>query len=125
VNALRQIHAALVTGGRLVDTQPVGVHPRIETGGATLGTLDMTEWARTIVAIDQRFEEAIDAGLFGLEQERQFIVTDEYDDGPEFVAETREWQGTHIDAGFAHQLAREQRPVRLHQEIRLRVLRTL
>jgi hypothetical protein len=125
VNALRQIHAALVPGGRVIDTQPVSAQPPIEAEAGDLGTLDMREWARTIATIDGQLERAIGDGLFALEEECRFVVTDSYDDGAEFVAEVREWAGTHIEDAFAQRLAQERGPVQLHQEVRLRVLRAL
>jgi hypothetical protein len=99
VNALTRIHAALVPGGLVIDTQPVSARPPIETESAQLGTLDMREWAQTIETIDREFAQAIGDRLFALAAERRFVVTDGYDDGEEFVAETREWRGTHIDPG--------------------------
>jgi hypothetical protein len=125
VNALTRIHAALVCGGRLVDTQPVSARPPIETEVGALGTLDMREWAQTIETIDRRVEQAIGDGLFAVDEECRFVVSDSYDDGAEFVAEVREWAGTRIEQPFAERLATELRPVRLHQEVRLRVLRAL
>lgn len=125
MNALTRIHAALVPGGLVIDTQPLSARPPIETESAQLGTLDMREWAQTIETIDRQFDQVIGDRLFALDAERRFVVTDGYDDGAEFVAETREWRGTHVDPGFAAQLARERRPIRLHQDVRLRVLRAL
>ena len=125
MNALSQIHAALVPGGRVIDTQPVSARPPIEAEAGDLGTLDMREWARTIATIDGQLERAIGDGLFALEEECRFVVTDSYDDGAEFVAEVREWAGTHIGDAFAQRIAQERGPVQLHQEVRLRVLRAL
>jgi hypothetical protein len=76
VNALRRIHAALVPDGLVVDTQPVSARPRVEAGGLQLGTLDMREWRVTIDAVDALVAETIDDGLFVLEAERSFMVTD-------------------------------------------------
>ncbi len=125
MHALRQIHAALVPGGRVVDTQPVSPQPPIEAEAGELGRLDMREWAQTIQTIDGRVEQVIGDGLFALEEERRFVVTDFYDDGAEFVAEVGEWAGTQIEDAFGARLATERRPVELHQEVRLRVLRAL
>ena len=125
MNALTRIHAALVSGGRLVDTQPVSAQPPIETEAGALGTLDMREWAQTIETIDRRVEQAIGDGLFAVDEECRFVVSDSYDDGAEFVAETRGWAGTRIDEAFAARLESEHRPVRRHQQVRLRVLRAL
>ncbi len=125
MNALSQIHAALVPGGLVIDTQPVSAQPPIEAEAAPLGRLDMRSWAQTIATIDGRVEQAIGDGVFQIEEERRFVVTDGYDDGAEFVAEVREWAGTHIEDAFAARLATERRPVQLRQEVRLRVLRAL
>jgi hypothetical protein len=125
VNALRTIHRALVPGGLLVDTQPVSALPPIETAAGELGRLDMREWAQVIEAVDRRVEEAIRDGLFALEEQRRYVIGDDYDDGADLAAEVREWVGTRVDQELAGRLAAETRPVRLHQEVRLRVLRAV
>jgi hypothetical protein len=123
VNALRKIHHALVPGGLVIDTQPVSAHPPIESASGKLGTLDMSEWARTIKTIDGLVQQAIDQCLFDLEHESRYVVTDDYDDGAEFVAVTRDWAGTNVSVALAARANREQGRVRLHQEVRLRLLR--
>ena len=123
MNALQKIHDALVPGGLLVDTQPVSAEPAVDSRAGPLGALDMREWAQTIATIDRRVEQSMRGGLFGLEDERRFVVTDEYDDGAELVAETSEWAGTHLDDTFAELVRSQPRPVRLHQQNRLRRLR--
>jgi hypothetical protein len=124
VNALRKIHGALVAGGLVIDTQPVSPHPPVETDAGELGTLDMSEWARTIEEIDRLTEQTIRAGLFTVVDQRRLSVTDHFDTGAELVAEVREWAGTHIDPTQAERIARAKLPVRVHQEVRLRVLQT-
>jgi hypothetical protein len=69
VHALRNIHAALVPGAILVDTQPVSAHPSVTADGTTLGTLDMREWLQTIEAVDERLAETVAAGLYDLQHE--------------------------------------------------------
>ena len=83
MHALRNIHAALAADGILVDTQPVSASPPVALDGGELGSLDMHEWLDTIHAVDERFAETIAAGLYGLEHESWFVVTDSYDSGPE------------------------------------------
>ena len=123
MNALRKIHDALVPGGLVIDTQPVSAEPPVESEAGPLGALDMREWAQTIATIDRRVEQTMRDGLFELEHERRFVVTDEYDDGAELLAETSEWAGTRLDDGFAELVGSQPRRVRLHQQIRLRLLR--
>jgi len=123
VNALQKIHDALVPGGLVIDTQPVSAEPPVESQAGPLGALDMREWAQTIATIDLRVEQTMRDRPFDLEQERRFVVTDEYDDGPELVVVTSEWAGTRLDDTFAELVRSQPRPVRLHQQIRLRLLR--
>jgi len=123
VNALQKIHDALVPGGLVIDTQPVSADPPVESQAGPLGALDMREWAQTIATIDLRVEQTMRDRLFDLEAERRFVVSDEYDDGAELVAVTSEWAGTRLDDTFAELVRSQPRPVRLHQQIRLRLLR--
>ena len=123
MHALRKIHRALVPGSLVLDSQPLSAHPPIESDNGRLGTLDMSEWAQTIARIDRLVEQTIDQGLFDLERESRYVVTDEYDDGAEFVAVTRDWAGTDVSDALAARVGREQGRDRLHQDIRLRVLR--
>ena len=123
MNALRSIHHALVPGGLVIDTQPFSAHPPVESENGIIGLLDMAEWAQTIATIDGLMQQTIDQGLFDLERESQYVVTDECDDGAEFVAVTRDWVGTDVGDEFAARVGREPGRVRLHQDVRMRLLR--
>lgn len=125
MNALRTLHAALAPGGVVVDTQPVSTHPPVESPSRELGTLDMRDWGRTIELIDDRFEVALREGLFALERERTFIVTDSFDNGAEMLRTVREWQGTRIPPELEQRAGHEHGAVHVHQDIRLRLLRAV
>jgi hypothetical protein len=125
VNALRTLHAALVPGGFVVDTQPVSAHPPVEADSSELGTLDMREWERTIREIDGHVSSTFRDGLFALHEERSFIVTDSFEDGDEMIGTVRAWQGTRIPRLLEELVVREQRRVHVHQTIRLRLLRAM
>jgi hypothetical protein len=125
VNALRTLHAALADDGLLVDTQPTSAHPPVAAASGELGTLDMREWARTIAAVDDRFEAAIREGLFAATDERSFVVTESFDDAAEMLAVVRDWRGTHIPAALERRIAGQPGGIRVHQDIRLRLLRAL
>jgi hypothetical protein len=122
VDALERIHAALDEGGVVIDTQPVSARPPVVGCDGPLGTLDMREWAKTIAAVDARVIETVERGLFSVAAERAIVVTDLYDDGPEFVSETSPWAGTRVPHALARRAAAEAGPVRLHQDVRVRVL---
>ena len=121
MNALRKIHEALTVGGLLIDTQPVSSKPLVESDSSEIGRLDMSEWARTIDEIDRLIDRTIRDGLFALVDQHNVTVTDRFDTGRELVEEASEWAGTRIDPLLAEQIARERQPVRVHQEVRLRV----
>jgi hypothetical protein len=123
VHALRTIHASLAPDGLLVDTQPISPHPRVTANGAELGTLDMREWVETIHAVDERVNETIAAGLYELTDERDLLVTSTFDDGPDCLAITGAWQGTHVPELLADRLADLRDEVAVEQQVRLRVLR--
>jgi hypothetical protein len=125
VNALRRIHAVLVSGGLVVDTQPVSARPVVETGGVKLGTLDTREWRTTIDAVDGVVTETIDDGFFALEAESEFIVIDTFDDGRELVESVSGWRGTRISRALARRVASATAPITVHQEVQLRLLRAL
>jgi hypothetical protein len=125
VNALRKLHAALTPGGLVVDTQPVSIHPPVATESRELGTLDLRDWSRTIEEIDGRFEATLRDGLFALEAERSFVVTESFADGAEMLTTVREWRGTRIPPEVEELVARQPGSVHVHQDIRLRLLRAM
>jgi hypothetical protein len=123
VHALRNIQAALLPDGLLVDTQPISAHPRVTANGAELGALDMREWLETIHAVDERANETIATGLYVLTNERELVVTSTFDNGPDCLAITRAWQGTRVPQPLADQLTITFDQVAVGQLVRLRVLR--
>jgi hypothetical protein len=125
VHALRRIHAALLPGGLLVDSQPISPEPTVEAADGSLGRLDMREWRETIDAVDGRIAEAIDCGLFAVESEHTITVPDEFDSGAEFIEVVGAWRGTRIPPPVAARAAVAGPPVRVPQEVRLRILRAL
>jgi hypothetical protein len=125
VHALRRIHVALAPEGLLVDSQPISPDPPIRLGNIELGRLDMGAWAQTIADVDRETGRVLADGLYRLEQERSLTVTDFYDDGPDLVSYVRDWQGTQLPPSLARALSRTAAPLRLDQEIRLRLYRRI
>jgi hypothetical protein len=123
VHALRNIHAALAPDGILVDTQPVSAGPPVASDAAKLGTLDMRDWLDTINAVDELVAETIAAGLYELERESWFVVTDTYDNGPECLEIVGGWRGTRVPHRVSQRLAAAMSPVTVQQQVRLRLLR--
>lgn len=125
MNALRKVHAALVPGGIVVDTQPVSAWPRVGSPAAELGALDMRDWLRIVDGVDQQVDLAIAEGLFTSEVEPAFEVADTFDSGPAVIDTVKNWQGTSITPELAERLACHSGVVRVNQQVRLRLLHVL
>ena len=125
MNALRRIHAALVPGGVVIDTQPVSPRPRVTGVTGDLGALDMRGWAEIIEAVDEQTALAVDEGLFAVETKPSFVVADTFDSGPAVVETVKNWQGTAVPRPLAARLATQGGVVQVHQDVRLRLLRVL
>jgi hypothetical protein len=123
VHALHNIHAALVPNAMVVDTQPVSARPPVAADGETLGTLDMRDWSDTIHAIDKLTAETIADGLYELQHESRFVVTDGFDSGPECLETVAGWRGTRVPGSVATGLAAATTQVTVEQQVRLRLLR--
>lgn len=122
VHALGRIHAAVRTGGAIVDTQPVSADPPVEAAGRRLGRLDMREWWRTVEAVDALLDQTIDAGLYSIQREQRLVVTDRWDSGPECAETVAGWQGTRVETRLAGRIAAGAPPLSVLQEVRLRIL---
>jgi hypothetical protein len=122
VHALRKLHEALSSGAKLIDTQPLSPWPPVASARGRLGSLDMREWAKKIRAIDGHVAHVLADGLFELEEERSFIVTDTFDNGPECVATVTDWGGTRLAPSLAAKVRTAVPPLTVDQEVRLRVL---
>ena len=125
MNALHRIHSALVPGGLVLDMQPVGPRPTIESNGQRLGSLDMREWRVTIDHVAALIDETIVDGLFAEEAGRWYDVLETFDDGKELVETVREWSGTKISHTLAARVKRSMPPLTIRESVRLRALRAL
>lgn len=81
----------------------------------------MREWLRTIMAVDAEIEQALGDGLFALEAEERFMVTDFFDSGS-CLDEVQEWAGTRVPKALEAKIRAAAAPVTLEQEVRLRLL---
>jgi hypothetical protein len=125
VHALHNIRNALVPGGLLVDTQPISPQPPVTAGNVELGTLDMSGWAEIIAATDQRVASTIDDGLWRHEHERTFVVSDTFENGAELLDTVKDWKGTRLTKELKRRLNATAGSVRVHQLVRLRLLRAI
>jgi hypothetical protein len=123
VHALQRIRTALNVDGLVIDTQPVSPRPPVAAGGRALGRLDMREWSGTIEAVDALVAQSVASGLYSIEHEQRFVVTDRWDSGPECAQTVAGWQGTRLPDELAKRIAEASPPLAIDQQVRLRVLR--
>jgi hypothetical protein len=122
VDALTRIHAALVRGGKLVDTQPVSLRLPVTLGGEPAGELEDDEWLETVAAVDAELEKTLVSGLFELTYEELYGVVHEFGSGRECLDVVAGWAGTHVPAELARRLERGSARTTIEQETRLRLL---
>jgi hypothetical protein len=124
VDALTRIHAALVPGGVLVDTQPVSLRLPVTLHGEPIGELEDDEWLETIAAVDGEIEKAVAAGLFSSGHEERYSIVHEFGSGGECLEVVGTWGGTHIPAEIASRLAHGSGCATVEHDVRLRLLVT-
>jgi hypothetical protein len=122
VDALTRLHAALVPGGVLVDTQPVALRLPVALDGEPIGELEDDEWLEIVAAVDAQIEEALAAGLFELRHEERYTVVHEFGSGRECLDVVSGWAGTNVPEEVAARLARGNARVTVEQATRLRLL---
>jgi hypothetical protein len=71
VHALHRAHTLLAPGGCLLDLRPTPETAEIEVGDATIGPLDADQADRRHVAAEAALAEAVAAGLFLVDGERE------------------------------------------------------
>ena len=83
----------------------------------------MRDWLDTIQAVEKLVSETIADGLYELQHESRFVITDSFDHGPECLEIVSGWQGTRVPASVSARLAAATSQVTVLQEVRLRLLR--
>ena len=119
MNALRQIHQALVPGGALLDMHPVPPSTRAEVaGGVVLGEFDDAQFMGTVAAAEAAIERS---GLFTRESETHFDYRERYDDAAELLTDIEEgWEGCRIPDDVRARIVAADAPVDVCERVVLR-----
>jgi hypothetical protein len=121
VDALTRLHAALVPGGVLVDTQPVSPRLPVTLDGEPLGDLDDEQWLEIVAGVDAELAQALAAGLFELRHEERYVVVHEFGSGSECLEVVSSWAGTRVPDEIAARLRAGSARTTVEQETRLRL----
>ena len=122
VDALTRIHAALVPGGVLVDTQPVGPRLPVTLDGEPIGELEDEEWLEIVAAVDAEIEKVLAAGVFELRHEERYSVVHEFGTGRECLDVVAGWAGTNVPEDVGALLEGGNARTTVEQDTRLRLL---
>jgi hypothetical protein len=122
VDALNRIHAALVPGGVLVDTQPISPRLQVTLDGEPIGELDDDEWLEIVAGVDVELDKTLSAGLFELRHEERYAIVHEFGSGLECLEIVRDWAGTHVPDDVAAQLENGSARATVEHDVRLRLL---
>jgi hypothetical protein len=122
VDALKRIHAALVPGGVLVDTQPVSLRLPVALDDEPIGELEDDEWLETVAAVDREVQRTLAGGLFELRHEELYTVVHEFGSGGECLDVVAGWAGTSVPEEVAARLERGDTRATVSQGTRLRLL---
>jgi hypothetical protein len=121
VDALTRLHAALVPGGMLVDTQPVSLREPVTLAGEPIGELEDDEWLEMVAAVDTEVDRTLAAGLFELRHEERYRVVHEFGTGPECLEVVSSWVGTRVPADVATRLEHGPGRATVEHDVRLRL----
>lgn len=122
VGALTRIHAALVPGGVLVDTQPVSQRLPVALDGEPIGELEDDEWLEMVSAVDTEVEKALGTGLFQLGHEERYSIVHEFGSGDECLEVVGAWAGTVVPNEIAVRLEHSSARTTVEHDVRLRLL---
>jgi hypothetical protein len=122
VDALTRIHAALVPGGVLVDTQPVSPRLPVTLDGEPIGELEDDEWLEIVAAVDAEIEKVLAAGVFELSHEERYSVVHEFGSGRECLDVVGGWAGTNVPEDVGARLEGGNARTTVDQGTRLRLL---
>jgi hypothetical protein len=122
VDALIRIHAALVPGGILVDTQPVSLRLPVTLGGEPIGELEDDAWLETVAAVDTELDKTLRAGLFELRHEERYSIVHEFGSGDECLDVVGTWAGTEVPAAVLARLEHSPARTTVEHDVRLRLL---
>jgi len=125
VNVLRNVHQAVVPGGRILDIHPLGLDMPVRAGPRGLGFVDARQFAHVIAAMDEAVDAIRAEGLITeLRTERRQVV-ERFDDAAEALEEADSWENLRLPAAVRRRLREaDERPIELVDTVRYRLFAT-
>lgn len=121
MNALRQIHQALVPGGVLLDMHPVPPSTQARVQGRSLGEFDDAEFMELVANGEAEIERS---GLFKQESQVEFDYLERYDNPAQMLDVIREdWETCKVPAELETRILETDGPVDIWERVVLRRFR--
>ena len=121
MNALRNIHQALVPEGVLLDMHPIPPATRAEVSGKSLGDFDDAEFQELVRTAEARIRET---RLFEHDTELEFDWLERYYDPAQLLVDIKEgWDGCHVPADLEARIRAAEAPVDIWERVVLRRFR--
>jgi hypothetical protein len=122
VNVLRNVHKAVVPGGRMLDIHPLGVDMAVRAGRRGLGFLDTRKFAGVIAAMDAGVDVVRSEGLLEELRTLRRHVVERFDDPTEAFAEADSWENLRMPAAVKRRLREaDERPIEFVDTMRYRL----
>ena len=124
MRALRNIHGMLVTGGVLLDLQPIPPSPTLHAAGEELGTVNQSQVWERFGRTEAGVAAAVRARLYVLESELEFEVVERFDSKEVLSGTINERDDWHMTEQLAARLEAADPPIDGRDRLRLRKYRT-
>ena len=122
VNVLRNVHQAVVPGGRVLDIHPVGADMPIRAGPPGLGFVDAGKFAQVVAAMNDAVAEVESEGLLEHVRSIRRQVVERFEDPAEALEEAAGWSNLRLPAAVARRLREaEERPIEFVDNVRYRL----
>jgi hypothetical protein len=122
VNVLRNVHKAVVAGGRMLDIHPLGIDMALRAGRRGLGFADTRKFAQVIVAMDEGVDVVRAEGLIEELRTLRRHVVERFDDPAEALEEADSWENLRLPAAVRRRLREaEERPIEMVDTVRYRL----
>jgi hypothetical protein len=124
VHVLREVHAALRSGGPLLDIHPLGADFAVRAGDRGLGFVDTRRFARVLAAMEEAVEQVFAEGLFVEERALRRHVAERFDTAAEALEEAEGWEYLRLPAAVRRRLRHaDESPVEFIDTVAYRLLR--
>jgi hypothetical protein len=122
VNVLRNVHQAVVPGGRILDVHPLGIDMAVRAGSRGLGFIDTRKFAEVVAAMNECVTQVESEGLLEHLRSVRRHVVERFDDPAEAIEEAQTWENLRFPAAVKRRLAQAtERPIEFVDTVRYRL----